>query len=225
MKQTVFMILMLSSLLMVGQERAPVQAQPDSTLKAYKDSLQHIVTYHKNGGINEDYYKSSNGDKIGSYKRYTRYGKLYITGKYNEGMPAGVWYYYSADTSGKLVQALDFDKHKELYVDSLRVPQLFCGPRFFGGNMIQMDYIQKRLRTDFTAEEREKYKGQSFTVSYTVDATTLKPILITPDQTYLSPDMAKRFIQIVKDMPAYLPPVCRPGSEPVWRTNVVFYFP
>ena len=225
MKQTVFMILMLSSLLIVGQERAPVQAQPDSTLKVYKDSLQHIVNYHKNGSVNEDYYKSSNGDKIGSYKRYTRYGKLYITGKYNENMPAGVWYYYSADTSGKLLQVLDFDKHKELYVDSLRVPQLFCGPRFFGGNMIPMDYFQKRLRSDFSAAEREQYKGQSFTVSYTVDATTLKPILITPVQTYLSPDMANRFIQIVKDMPAYLPPVCRPGSEPVWRTNVVFYFP
>ena len=85
----------------------------------------HVVTHYRDGQINDIYRRNSNGEKDGDYIRYTRLGKKYISGHYSNGIPIGIWQFYSSDTSGILVQTLDFDKHKETFVDSNRVHSHF----------------------------------------------------------------------------------------------------
>lgn len=182
-----------------------------------------VVSRYSNGSVNESYRLNAAGNKEGVYVRYSRYGKKFVSGQYENGKPSGIWEFYSSDTLGKLVQKLDFTNHKELYVDSLRVPSLICGPRYFGGNMIKQEYIQQSIKNRFTETERAMLKGQSFTVVFTIDEKTLKPIGVNCDDNALPDDTRRKLEQIVTDMPAWLPPVCKNSSE-VWRFSVVFVF-
>lgn len=188
---------------------------------AQKDS-SHVVTYHKNGKVNEDYHLNASGDKDGPYLKMGRNGKKYVSGQYKDGIPIGVWEYFASDTTGDLVQKLDFDSHKEIFVDPVRQNMLICGPRYFGGNMLKQEYIQHRIKTDFTAEEREKLKGEKYTVSFTIDSVSLKPVLVNCNETDVPPDVKPKLEKIVSEMPAWLPPVCK--DEKVWRFSVTFAF-
>lgn len=183
----------------------------------------HITTVYKSGEKNEDYFRNKDGNKTGKYQRYTRYGKLYIDGQYNNGSPVGIWNYYSADTNGTLVQTLDFDTHKESFVDSVNVPSLICGPRYFGGNMAKQEYVQLRIATDFTPAERQRLKGTSVLAVFDIDPVTYKTIGITVDDPALSEDLRAKIVRIVSEMPTWLVPVCK-GGTPVWRMSVVFLF-
>ncbi|HEU4718001.1 MAG TPA: hypothetical protein VFU15_09210 [Bacteroidia bacterium] len=183
----------------------------------------HVTTHYHNGKVNEQFTQNKKGDKEGNYLRYSTHGKTLVTGQYKDGVPVGVWNYYSSDTSGTLVDRLDFDTHKELFVDSLRVPQLICGPRYFGGNLAKNEYIAHRIRTDFTPNEIAPYHGQSFTVTFAIDTTTMKPVMPVLDESGLPSSVVEKMKQIVLDMPAWLPPVCKDKNE-VWQFSVVFTF-
>lgn len=206
MKQIIFLLSLLPLFLF---------AQQDTT---------KVETKYRNGELNEQYSTNKNGVKVGSYTRYTRYGKKYIVGQYDNGMPVGAWEFYSADTNGVLVEKLDFTTHKELFVDSLRVPSLICGPRYFGGNMLKQEYIQNRIKTDFTDAEKEQYKGQTFTVLFVIDDKSFKAVGVSCNDSGLSEDAKKKMEKIVSEMPAWLPPVCGKDKEIVWRFSVAFVF-
>jgi hypothetical protein len=182
-----------------------------------------VISRYKEGAINEKFVRNSEGRKDGPYVRYTRFGNKYITGQYKDGAPVGTWSYYSSDSSGVLVQTLNFDTKQETFVDSLRVHSLICGPRYFGGNMLEYEYIQSRMRTDFTEAERQLYKGKTFTVTFTIDSISLKPVTIACTDQTLPESFRKKMEAIVADMPAWLPPVCNNKTE-VWRFSVPFPF-
>lgn len=183
----------------------------------------HVTTYYRGGQLNERYILNSSHQKHGEYVRYTRYGKKYITGTYVNGLPAGTWNYYSSDTTGTLVQTLDFDNHRETFVDSLRVHTIICGPRYFGGNMLQYEYVSYHVKNDFTPEERAAHKGKTYTVSFTIDSVSMKPVMISVDNPDLPEPFRKKLETIVAGMPAWLPPVCKNKSE-VWRFSVAMVF-
>ncbi len=193
-----------------------------STFAIAQDTI-HVTTVYKAGQKNEDYYRNPAGDKHGKYVRFTKYGNKYVEGQYTNGFPSGIWNYYSADTAGILVQTLDFDKHKETFCDSMRVQGLICGPRFFGGNMLQQEYIQMRIKSDFTETERQRLKGTSVLAVFDVDPLTYKTIGINVDDAALTEDLKNKIIKIVSEMPAWLPPVCK-DKNLVWRMSVVFVF-
>ncbi len=194
-----------------------------STFISAQDTT-HFVTHYRDGKVNEKYIINSKKEKNGEYIRYTRYGKKYISGQYKDGEPVGVWEYFSSDTTGVLVQKLDFDAHKELFVDPLRVHSLICGPRYFGGSMIENEFIAHHIETDFTTEEKTFYHGQSFTVTFTIDSVSLKPVGITVDDQKLPTAFSAKMIAAVSAMPVWLRPVCSEGKNEVWRFSVVFTF-
>lgn len=183
----------------------------------------HVLTHHKNGAVNEDYNKI-NGLKSGEYKRYTRYDKIYIKGNYSNDSPTGIWEFYAADSAGKLIQRLDFDNHTELYVDSSRAHSLICGPRYFGGNMMQYEYIAKSIRAQFTPEEKRQMRGKAVNVFFTIDSITLKPGNCSINDATVANTIAAKMMRIVSVMPVWLPPVCKTDAM-VWRFSVPFLFP
>jgi hypothetical protein len=183
----------------------------------------HVVTYYKEGKLNEKYVCNSKKEKDGEYVRYSRFGKTLISGQYSKGQPVGIWQYYSSDSTGVLVQKLDFDSHKELFLDPLRMPQLICGPRYFGGNMLKVEYVKNRTQKDFTDEEKKEHEGQTYTVSFTIDSVSLKPIGITVDDPKLPEPFKNKLIAIVAEMPTWLPPECE-GKSAVWRFSVAIAF-
>jgi hypothetical protein len=182
----------------------------------------HVVKNYRNGNVDEDYYLNAAGNKNGKYIRYNRNGKVYIQGQYKNGSPAGIWNFYSADTSAVLVQTLNFDTKKETYLDSLRAPSLLCGPRYFGGNMLKQEYVQQRIKSDFTAAERAQLKGKTVMAVFEIDSVTYRPFGITIDDISITQDMRTKMIKIINEMPTWLPPVCRQNA--VWRMSVVFLF-
>jgi hypothetical protein len=183
-----------------------------------------VNTTYKDGSKNEVYFTNKDGNRTGKYVRYTRYGKVYTEGQYNNGTPVGVWNYYSADTAGKLVQTLNFDTHKETYVDSSNVNSLVCGPRYFGGNAAKQEYIQLRIRNDFTDQEKAAMKGKSVMAVFEVDILTLTTYAISVENYGYSRNVIDKMNRIIAEMPAWLPPVCDKGDHPVWRQSVVFVF-
>ncbi|HTF04066.1 MAG TPA: hypothetical protein VK826_08570 [Bacteroidia bacterium] len=193
-----------------------------ATVLSAQDSV-HVTNAYKNGEKNEDYFRNKDGNKHGKYIRYTRYGKVYIDGQYRNGTPVGTWQYYSADTSGVLVQTLDYDTHKELFCDSMRAQGLICGPRYFGGNMQQQEYIQLRIKTDFTEAERARLKGTTVLAVFAIDPATFKTYGVSVDDPALSEDLRQKIVRIVTEMPAWLPPTCKSQSM-VWRMSAPFVF-
>lgn len=183
----------------------------------------HVNTVYKGGEKNEYYYRDGNGNKIGKYLRYTRYGNTYIEGQYYNGQPVGVWNYYTAENTGKLVQTLNFDAFKETFLDTVNVPSLICGPRYFGGNMAKQEYVQYRISTDFTPAEHQRLKGTSVMAVFDIDTKTYKTNSISVDDPALSEDLRAKMVKIIREMPAWLPPICK-GGTPVWRMSVVFLF-
>lgn len=182
------------------------------------------TTYYSDGLLKEKYLLNKEGNKDGPYTCYSRFGKKYISGQYANGEPAGTWEFFSSDTNAFLVQKLDFTTHKELFVDSLRQPSLICGPRYFGGNFLRQEYIQNRIKTDFTEAEKELLKGQNYTVIFLVDQKTLRPVGASCADTELSETIRKKMEKIVAEMPAWLPPVCGKDKDTVWRFSVAFVF-
>lgn len=207
MKNLLLILLLSCSISVFAQDTIPVQ------------------TTYKDGSKNEIYFTNKEGNRIGIYTRYTRYGKVYVSGQYNNGSPIGIWNYYTADTSGALVETLDFDKHKETFIDSSRVPGgLICGPRYFGGNAAKQEYIQLRIKSDFTEQERNMMKGKTPMVVFEVDQKTLTTYAGAVEDNALPLDVREKMVKIVEEMPAWLPPVCNKGADPVWRMSVVFVF-
>lgn len=194
-----------------------------ASVSLHAQDSTHITKSYKNGKPDEDYYLNAAGNKNGKYIRYTRNGKPYMQGQYKNGTPVGTWNFYSGDTTGELVQTLNFDTHKETFVDSLRVHSLICGPRYFGGNMLKQEYIQQRIKTDFTPEERTQLKGKSIMAVFEVDSVTFTTYGITIEDASISADLRAKMVKIIKEMPAWLPPVCNNGSM-VWRMSVIFMF-
>lgn len=182
------------------------------------------TTYYSDGLLKEKFTLNKEGNKDGSYTCYSRFGKKYISGQYANGAPAGTWDFFSSDTNAILVQKLDFTTRKELFVDSLRQPSLICGPRYFGGNFLRQEYIQDRIKTDFTAAEKEELKGQIYTVTFLIDQKTLRPIGVFCSDTELSEPLRKKMENIVSEMPAWLPPVCGKDKDTVWRFSAAFAF-
>lgn len=183
-----------------------------------------VKTAYKDGTKNEHYYLNKDGNRNGRYIRYTRYGKVYTEGQYNNGTPVGIWNYYSADTSGKLVETLNFDTHKETFLDSTNVNSLVCGPRYFGGNTAKQEYIQLRIKTDFTEQEKATMKGKSVMGVFEVDILTFTTYAITIENYGYPKNIIDKMIRIIAEMPAWLAPVCDKGDQPVWRHSVVFVF-
>lgn len=188
-----------------------------------QDTIPFKNTY-KDGSRNEEYFVNKDGNRIGKYVRYTRYGKVYTEGQYNNGTPVGIWNYYRPDTSGLLVETLNFDTHKETFVDSLNVNSLVCGPRFFGGNTAKQEYIQLRIKTDFTAEQKAFMKGKTVMAVFEVDILTFTTYAITIENHAYPVDIVNKMSKIIAEMPAWLSPVCDKGDVPVWRQSVVFVF-
>lgn len=182
-----------------------------------------MQTTYKDGSKNEIYSVNKAGNKVGKYARYTRYGKVYVEGQYDNGTPVGVWNYYTADTSGQLVETLNFDAHKEVFVDSVRAQGLICGPRYFGGNSAKQEYIQLRIKNDFTEQEKAMMKGKSVMAVFEVDPKTFTTYAITIEDNALPEDIRKKMSKIIAEMPAWLRPLCS-GGTPVWRMSVVFVF-
>lgn len=182
----------------------------------------HVVRNYRNGNVDEDYFLNASGNKNGKYIRYTRNGKVYIQGQYENGKPVGIWNFYSADTSATLVHTLNFDTQKETFCDSLRAPSLICGPRYFGGNMLKQEYVQHRIKTDFTAAERAQLKGKTVMAVFEIDSVTYRPYGITIDDLSITQDMRTKMVKIINEMPTWLPPVCRQNA--VWRMSVIFLF-
>ncbi|MDQ3111089.1 MAG: hypothetical protein M3R17_14445 [Bacteroidota bacterium] len=189
-----------------------------STFLFAQDTLR-VTNYYRDGGIYNTYTNNSAHEKEGHYIQYSRFGKKFIEGQYEKGMPTGVWNYYSSDTSGVLVQTLNFDTHEETFVDSNRVTALICGPRYFGGRMAQNEYIARRIQNDFTKEEKDAYRGRSFVISFSIDRKSLKVVGVSVDDKDLSEPFKAKLIAIAAEMPTWLPPVCKDKSE-VWRFSV-----
>lgn len=183
----------------------------------------HITRNYRNGKLDEDYYLNASGEKNGKYIKYSRNNHKYVEGQFKNGFPVGTWNFYAADTTGDLVQTLNFDTHKETFCDSARVPSLVCGPRYFGGNFLKQDFVEQRIRTDFTEEERAKLKGKNIMVVFEVDSVTYKTYGADVQDNSVSPEIRAKMTKIVQEMPAWLPPVCTGGSL-VWRMSVVFVF-
>ncbi len=182
-----------------------------------------VVNHFRDGKVYDTYLRNSNSEKEGAYIQYSRFGKKYIVGQYQNGEPKGVWNYYSSDTSGVLVQTLNFDSHTEFFVDSNKVTSLICGPRFFGGRMAQNEYIAHHIQNEFSNEEKTVYKGQVFVLSFSVDPKTLKVVGVTVDDPTIPDLFEKKLLKIAFDMPTWLPPVCKEKSE-VWRFSVAVVF-
>lgn len=193
-----------------------------SVMLSAQDTIP-MTTSYKDGKKNEVYSVNKAGNKVGKYVRYTRYGKVYVEGQYSNGIPVGTWKYYAADTSGILVQTLDFDRHKETFVDSVHVPSLVCGPRYFGGNTAKQEYVQLRIKNDFTEQERAQLKGKAIMAVFEVDPKTLTTYGASIQDNSLSQDVRTKMEKAITEMPAWLPPVCT-GGTPVWRMSVVFVF-
>ncbi len=189
----------------------------------YSQDTTRVVNHYNDGQIYDSYRRNAVGEKEGGYVQYSRFGKKLIVGQYNNGVPFGEWNYYSADTSGRLVQTLDFDAHKELFVDSIRMPTLICGPRYFGGRLAQKEYIVRRVNADFTKTEKEDYRSRGFVVSFSIDPKTLKVVGVSIEDNDLQDDFRNKLIRIVSEMPAWLPPVCKDKSE-VWRFSLAIIF-
>lgn len=182
-----------------------------------------ITNYYRDGLTYDTYTRNTAGEKEGVYVQYTRFGKRFIVGKYTNGIPTGVWNYYSSDTAGVLVQTLNFDTHTETFVDSNRVSAMICGPRYFGGRTAQNEYIARRVKTDFTKEEKETYRGRPFIVSFSIDPKTLKVVGATIEDTDLQESFRKKLLAVANEMPAWLPPVCS-GKNEVWRFSIPVIF-
>ncbi len=187
-----------------------------------QDTTQTITRY-KQGQINEQYWRLQSGEKHGSYIRFTRYGNTYLSGRYDHGKPIGIWELYRADSSKQLVQRLNFDTHQELFLDTANFPTLFCGPRFFGGNMIQNEYVANAIQTQFTEAERLALKGKKILVAFSIDQQTLKPIQVKVATADIDVATQKKLIAIVEAMPAWLPALPRTGVC-VWEFSVPFLF-
>jgi hypothetical protein len=209
MKKIVLLLLLFCSAFMIN-----VHAQ---------DTIPVTTTY-TDGGKNEVYAINKEGNKNGRYVRYTRHGKVYVQGQYKNGTPVGIWNYYALDSSGALVQTLDFDKHTETFLDSVNVNSLVCGPRYFGGNPAKQEYIQLRLRTDFTEQERGSMRGKAIMVVFEIDPKTLTTFAVAIPNDALPKNISDKIQKIVTEMPAWLAPVCDKGDQPVWRQSVVFVF-
>lgn len=208
-------------LLITGAVSLNAQNTVDTVLT--RDTLLSVTKNYKNGVLEEVYFHNTKGNKDSSYVKYTRHGKIYIQGQYKDGVPVGVWNYYSSDTAGYLVQTLNFDAHKETFVDPRSQHSLICGPRFFGGNFAMHEYVHHRITTDFTAEERAKLKGQRILAVFEVDSVKYTTYAVTIDDKSISWDTRVKMTRIVQEMPAWLPPVCKDGTK-VWRHSVVFVF-
>ena len=89
--------------------------------------------------------------------------------------------------------------------------------------MLQQEYIQMRIKSDFTETERQRLKGTSVLAVFDVDPLTYKTIGINVDDAALTEDLKNKIIKIVSEMPAWLPPVCK-DKNLVWRMSVVFVF-
>lgn len=181
-------------------------------------------TVYKDGSKNESYFVNKDGFRVGKYVRYTRYGKVYTEGQYSNGNPVGVWNYYRPDTSGALVETLNFDTHKETFVDSANVNSLVCGPRYFGGNTAKQEYIQLHIKTDFTEAELAMMKGKTVMAVFVIDDKTFTTYAITIENNAYPKDIMDKMTKIIAEMPAWLPPVCDKGDQAVWRQSVVFVF-
>ena len=214
MKTTITLFILFFAMCFYSQ---PVHAGSDG------DTIPVTNTY-KDGAKNEIYFVNKEGNKVGKYVRYTRYGKVYTEGSYDNGTPVGIWNYYRPDTSGALVQTLDFTNHKETFVDSLNVNSLVCGPRYFGGNTAKQEFVQLRIKTDFTEDERALLKGKMIMAVFAVDDKSYTTMDVTIEDNALPYEIRNKMQKIILDMPAWLPPVCDKGDEPVWRQSVVFVF-
>lgn len=190
---------------------------------AAQDTIPMKTTY-KDGAKNEEYFVNKDGNRVGKYVRYTRYGHVYTEGQYNNGTPVGIWNYYRTDTSGALVQTLNFDTHKETFVDSINVNSLVCGPRYFGGSTAKQEYIQLRIGTDFTEDERATLKGKSIMAVFEVDEKSFTTFAVTIQDNAISQELRNKMSRIILEMPAWLAPVCDKDDQPVWRQSVVFVF-
>jgi hypothetical protein len=189
-----------------------------STLLYSQDTLR-VTNYYRDGTIYDTYTRNAAEEKEGKYLQYSRFGKKFIEGQYQNGMPVGTWNYYSSDTAGILVQTLNFDTHQEMFVDSNRVTALICGPRYFGGRMAQNEYIARHIKTDFTKEEKDAYRGRPFVISFSIDPKTMKVVGVSVEDKDLSEPFKSKLIAIASGMPAWLPPVCKDKNE-VWRFSV-----
>lgn len=182
-----------------------------------------VVNHYRDGQVFDSFTRNSQNEKEGSYVQYSRFGKLYMSGQYKNGIPTGIWNYYSSDTSGVLVQTLNFDTHTETFVDSNRVTALICGPRYFGGRTAQNEYIARRVHSDFTKEEKDAYRGRPFVISFSIDPKTLKVVGVSIEDKDLQEPFKNKLVAIVSEMPAWLPPVCKDKNE-VWRFSVPVVF-
>ena len=189
----------------------------------FSQNTTRVINHYRDGQVYDSYLRNSASEKDGGYVQYSRFGKKYISGQYANGLPVGIWNFYSSDTSGALVQILNFDTHTETFVDSNRVPALICGPRFFGGRMIQNEYLARRIKTDFTNEEKTFYRGQTFIISFSIDPKTLKVVGVSVDDQNLPDPFENKLLAIASEMPSWLPPVCKDKSE-VWRFSVPIVF-
>ncbi|HET6989832.1 MAG TPA: hypothetical protein VFJ43_00850 [Bacteroidia bacterium] len=190
-----------------------------SSYSLFGQDTSVVVNHYGDGKIYDTYKRNAAGEKEGDYIQYNHFGKKYITGQYKNGVPVGIWNYYSSDTSAELVEKLDFDQHKELFVDSNRVHSLICGPRYFGGTKLEKEYVAMREKYDFTEEEKKLYRGKTFIVSFTIDDKTYKAIGIAVDDNTIPEPIKSKLMKIAADMPAWLPPVCKDKSE-VWRFSI-----
>jgi hypothetical protein len=193
-----------------------------SSLLTAQDSI--LVENHFHDGTLFDVCKKNpSNEKVGPYVQYSHFGKKFITGQYNKGVAYGIWNYYSSDTSGVLVQTLNFDTHTETYVDSNRVTSLICGPRYFGGRMAENEFVARRMDSDFSAEEKKAYKGQVYVVAFSIDPKTFKVVGVSLDDSSLPDPVKSRMMKIASDMPAWLPPVCKDKNE-MWRFSIPIAF-
>ncbi|CAN5206251.1 hypothetical protein BH09BAC5_BH09BAC5_12250 [soil metagenome] len=187
-----------------------------------QDSIR-IENYYHDGTVYDIFFKNAEGQRQGPYLQYSRFGKKYVEGQYNNGLPVGIWNYFSSDTSGTLVQILNFDTHQETFVDSNRVTSLICGPRYFGGRVAKNEYVARRIESDFTSEEKANYKGMVYVLSFSIDPKTMKVTGVSVDDQNLPETMKAKMYAIANEMPAWLPPVCKDKSE-VWRFSIGISF-
>jgi hypothetical protein len=209
-------VLLLSILALSANAQSEVSSKLNDTLP--------VNNTYKDGSKNESYFVNTEGNKVGKYVRFTRYGNVYTEGQYDNGSPVGIWKYYAADTGGALVETLDFSTHKETFLDSANVNSLVCGPRYFGGNSAKQEYVQLRIITDFTEQERAMMKGKMIMAVFTIDDKSYKTMDVTIEDNALPYDIRVKMQKIVVEMPAWLAPVCDKEDKPVWRQSVVFVF-
>jgi hypothetical protein len=169
-----------------------------------------IQTFYPNQSVYDEYQISlPDSNKNGYFKRFTKTGRLHITGQYknNERTGKWVWFPYTEARYRDTVEVYDYDTRTEIYFRDTAV----TAPRYPGGDAEFGNDVGRQLI--FPNELMTKYDGKSITAYYKLSCTGK----ITDVKFTVKCDFRDKVIEdiiiaaLTKDYPLWIP--CK---DPSW---------